>query len=155
VDIFEKDLPHTKLGQSVTVRVSAYPDRTFSGKIFYIGDTVSDDTKTLCVRARINNPDLKLKPGMFAETNIVIGKKQDALVVPREAILVEENQKIVFVVEDADFHRRFVTTGIETDKYVEITSGLSAEAVVVTSGHYQLLSKANAAGTDPHAGHIH
>jgi cobalt-zinc-cadmium efflux system membrane fusion protein len=155
IDIFEKDLASVKKGQQVTLRVPAYPGDDFTGKLFYIGDTVAEETKTLCLKAQIENRAGLLKPGMFADTSIVVGKKENALVVPKEAILNDEDEKIVFVAEGEDYHRHVVTTGMESDGFVEILSGLGADARVVISGHYQLLSRADKEAMDPHAGHVH
>jgi len=154
-DIFEKDLTKIKIGQKVKVSVTAYGDEIFTGKIFYIGNTLNKNTKTIKILVEINNQKEKLKPGMFANTFIVIGEKQKALVIPKESILEDENLNIVFVKEDEEFHRHIVTTGIISDEYVEILSGLGAGDVVVTKGNYQLKSKLKMSTIDPHAGHVH
>lgn len=154
-DIFEKDLTKIKIGQKVKVTVTAYANEIFTGKIFYIGNTLNRDTKTIKILLEINNQNEKLKPGMFANTFIVVGEKQKALVIPKESILEDENLNIVFVKEDEGFHRHIVTTGIISDEYVEILSGLGAGDVVVTKGNYQLKSKLKMSGIDPHAGHVH
>jgi membrane fusion protein, heavy metal efflux system len=154
-DIFEKDLTKIKIGQKVKVSVTAYGEEKFSGKIFYIGNTLNKDTKTINILVELNNRNEKLKPGMFANTFIVVGEKQKALVIPKESILEDENLNIVFVKEDAGFHRHVVTTGIISDEFVEIVSGLGAGDIVVTTGNYQLKSKLKMSGIDPHAGHVH
>ncbi len=154
-DIFEKDLAKLQMGQTVKVKVSAYPQNIFTGKIFYIGNTLNSDTKTINILVEIDNKQEKLKPGMFAETNIVVGEKQSTLVVQKEAVLEDENLKIVFVREEEGYHRHVVTTGIESVEMVEILSGLAPGAIVVTKGNYQLKSKLKMSDLDPHAGHSH
>ena len=154
-DIFEKDLTRIKKGQTVHVRVSAYQNDYFTGKIFYIGSTLDSDTKTIKILVEIGNKGEKLKPGMFANTNIVIGKKANTLVIPKEAILEDEGLQIVFAKEPQGYHRHVVTTGIVSDPYIEILSGLSEGNVIVTKGNYQLKSKLKMSGVDPHAGHVH
>ena len=154
-DIFEKDLTKVQVGQTVKVKVSAYPQSIFTGKIFYIGNTLNSDTKTINILVEIDNKQEKLKPGMFAETNIVAGEKPSTLVVPKEAVLEDENLKVVFVREEEGYHRHVVTTGIESIEMVEILSGLAPGAIVVTKGNYQLKSKLKMSDLDPHAGHSH
>jgi len=154
-DIFEKDLTKIKIGQKVKVRVSAYPDEIFISKIFFIGSTLNQQTKTINIMVEIQNTTERLKPGMFANTNIVIGEKADALVVPKNAILEDENLKIVFVKEQEGYHRHVISPGIESDEFVEVLSGLKQGDIVVTKGNYQLKSKLKMSGVDPHAGHVH
>lgn len=154
-DIFEKDLSRIKLGQKVRVRVSAYTDEVFSGKIFYIGNTLNRETKTIKILVEINNRTEKLKPGMFANTNIIVGDKKNTLVIPREAVLEDEHLNIAFVKEGEGYHRHVVQLGIVSDMFVEILSGLRSGDIVVTNGNYQLKSKLKMTGIDPHAGHQH
>jgi len=154
-DIFEKDLSKIKIGQKIKVRVSAYQDDMFVGKIFYIGNTLNRDTKTTKILVEISNLSQKLKPGMFASTSIVVGEKKNALVIPREAVLEDEHLQVVFVKEPEGYHRHVITPGIISDEYIEILSGLRRGAVVVTKGNFQLKSKLKMAGIDPHAGHSH
>ena len=154
-DIFEKDLTKIKIGQKVRVNVTAYPDVFFIGKIFYIGSTLNPDTKTIKVLIEIDNKTKKLKPGMYANTHIVVGQKENALIIPREAVLDDEHLNIVFVKETGGYHRHVVETGIIADPFVEVLSGLVAGDIVVTKGSYQLKSKLKMSGVDPHAGHVH
>jgi len=154
-DVFEKDLTKIRIGQKVKLTVTAYADEIFTGKIFYIGNTLNQSTKTIKLLVEISNQNEKLKPGMFANTFIVVGEKEKTLVIPKNAILEDESLNIVFVKEDEGFHRHVVTTGIISDGSVEIISGLAAGDVVVTKGNYQLKSKLKMSGIDPHAGHTH
>ena len=154
-DIFEKDLTQVKMGQKVKVKVSAYPEDTFTGKIFYIGSTLDRDTKTIKILIEIENKTEMLKPGMFANTNIIIGKKANTLVIPKEAILEDEGLQIVFVKEPQGYHRHVIKTGIVSDPYIEILSGVAEGNIIVTKGNYQLKSKLKMSGVDPHAGHVH
>ena len=154
-DIFEKDLTKIRPGQTVKVKVSAYPDDVFTGEIFYIGSTLNPETKTIKILVEIDNTPEKLKPGMFAETNIVIGEKLSTLVVPKEAVLEDENLKIVFVREEEGYHRQVVTTGVESVEMIEILSGLTQGSTIVIRGNYQLKSKLKNNALDPHAAHSH
>jgi len=155
VDLFEKDLKTVQKGQPVHVRVSAYPDQSFDGSIFHVGNTLNAQTKTIKLLASLPNPKLLLKPGMYAVSEIVIGSKPRVLSVPRSAILEDEQLQVVFVREGNAYHRHVVKTGIVSGAWVEILEGLTPGAIVVTQGNYQLRSKARMGNVDPHAGHVH
>ena len=154
-DIFEKDLTQVKIGQKVRINVSAYANQYFIGKIFYIASTLNPDTKTIKILIEIDNRSKKLKPGMFADTHLIVGQKQDALVIPRDAVLEDEQLQVVFVKESGGYHRHVVQTGIVSDPFIEILEGLAPGDIVVTKGNYQLRSKQRMGGVDPHAGHVH
>ncbi len=154
-DIFEKDLVQIRLKQRVKLQVAAYPGEYFDGSIIFIGSTLHPVTKTVKVMVGIRNMDEKLKPGMFAQTGIVVGTKKDALVVPSKAVLDDEQLQVVFVKEPGGYHRHVVQTGILSPPFVEIVSGLEPGALIVTEGAYQLRSKMRMTGVDPHAGHVH
>lgn len=154
-DIFEKDLSQIRIGQRMKVRISGYPEALFAGRIFYMGSTLAPDTKTIKILAEIDNRARMLKPGMFANTHIVVGMEVNVLAVLKEAVLKDEGLQIVFVKEPEGYHRHVVMTGIVSDPYIEILSGVEEGAVVVTKGNYQLKSKLKMSGIDPHAGHQH
>ncbi len=139
----------------MNIAVSAYPGEVFTGKVFYISDTLNEETRTIHIMAGIDNRARKLKPGMYADTHIVVGESRSALVVPEEAVLDDESLSIVFVREEGGYHRHVVQTGTESHGWVEIVSGLDPGAEVVTTGAYQLKSRMKMAGIDPHAGHNH
>lgn len=153
-NVFEKDLSKIAVGRPVYLQVAAYDD-TFTGTVTYVGHTVDEDTKTIKIIAEIDNRSEKLKPGMFATVDIVIGRQNNVLAIPREAILEDEDLAIVFVREGDDYHRHIVETGIESSGLVEITDGLNTGDTVVTTGNYQLKSRLRMSTIDPHAGHNH
>ena len=153
-NIFEKDLTSVAVGQQVAVRVAAFAE-TFDGTIFHIGSTIDEATKTVTMLAEIPNPRELLKPGMYAATDIALGDRRDALVVPREAVLNDEHLRIVFVNEDGDYHRHVVETGMTSGGFTEITGGLYSGDIVVTTGNFQLKSRLTMGSVDPHAGHAH
>ena len=155
MDLFEKDIRFIENGVSVRARVSAYPGEVFEGRVIYVGGKLDPEKKTVPVLAEIVNNGEKLKPGMFADAVIAVGGETERLVVPRDAVLSDENLHIVFLKEDGGYHRHVVETGIETDEYIEIVNGISAGDLVVTKGNYQLKSKQRMGAIDPHAGHNH
>jgi len=155
-DIFEKDLPRINRSTRVKLDVPAFPNRTFEGEIIYLGATVDESTRTVKMRSLVPNTDLDLKPGMFAEVQIVVGSHKQAVAVPEEAILAGEDEKYVFVSHGDHFDRRVVETGTRNrDGLVVILSGLAEGQEVVVQGQHQINSSLQMKGVDPHAGHTH
>ena len=140
-EIYEKDLAKVRIGQAVEITVPAYPDEVFRGKLSYIGDVVDEDTRTITVRAEVENDDHRLKPGMFADVCILLNGGEQALVVPTAAVLVEGDRKIVFVHHEDCFVCREVKTGVVNGDYQQIVSGLAADEEVVIEGNHELKSE--------------
>lgn len=117
VDVYDTQLPLVAMGQQVTVRVNAYPDRSFTGRVDNIGTVVEPTSRAVKVRVALANPGLELKPGMFADVEIETGGAADkapVLAVPSNAIQHDGADQIVFVVlEPGRFQRRVVRTAAE------------------------------------------
>jgi cobalt-zinc-cadmium efflux system membrane fusion protein len=155
-DIYEKDLAHVKAAKTIKVTVPAFPGRTFTGRIVYLGATLDETTRTVKMRSVIPNPDYDLKPGMFAEVRIVVGSHKKVVAIPMEAVIAEGETDFVFVKEGDDFHRHEVQVGHHNEAgLVPVFAGLSAGAEVVVQGHHQIRSRLLMEGVDPHAGHTH
>jgi len=140
-DLYEKDIAKIREGQYVNASVPAYPGEKFAGKICYISDVLNEETRTITVRAEMENKNFKLKPGMFADIGIFLNHAADVLVVPEEAILDDKDEKIVFVKQDDKFFLHVVEIGAKENNSVEILSGLNEGDIVVTDGNFQLKSK--------------
>lgn len=113
-------------------------DRVFPGTVFAVEPAVDATTRSLRLRARCPNPDGVLVPGAFANVQLVLRSVPDALAVPAIAVIPELGGTKVFVVEDGRAQPRPVTTGIRTEKVVQITDGLAPGDLVVTTGILQL-----------------
>jgi membrane fusion protein (multidrug efflux system) len=92
------------------------------------------ETGTIKVTVETNDPSMRLKPGMFVEVRIVIGQKDDVLVVPRKALLYKQNNIYVFVTDQNMVTQREVSLGLIEEDYAEVTSGLQEGDVIVTVG---------------------
>ncbi len=134
--VYESDLAAVKIGDRATVRAVAYPDRSFEGRVSYIGDEVDRRTRTVLARIEVPNRDHLLKPGMFAHTLIEgSGGSRDELVAPESAVFDYQGEKIVFVAAGLNrYEARSVDTGGETVNGVEILAGLRDGEEVVASG---------------------
>ncbi len=139
LDIYEKDLAKVRVGQSVVVRLGAYPDRTFTGKVTYLSDLMDEKTKTVKARVEIANPERLLKPGMFAEARIETGAGiEKKITVPKEAVFLLDEGPVVFIEKDRAFFPRRVETGKELSGRVEILNGISENEKVIVEGGYYL-----------------
>jgi membrane fusion protein, heavy metal efflux system len=140
-EIYEKDLAKIKPRQEVQIAVPAYPEERFTGVISYIGDIVHPETRTITVRTRVPNEDFKLKPGMFADIEILVEHRQNAITVPTEAVLDDLDRKIVFLHQGEQFICQPVEVGAAFNGFIEISSGVAVGDAVVVEGNYQLKSK--------------
>ena len=143
----QQALERVRVGQLVHVMLDAYPGETFNGKIASIGSSVDTTTRSLEVRARLNNPDLKLRPGMFGNIKIDTGKPVSYITLPQTAIVYNSYGDLVYLVEhgtnekgkpDLVVHSVFVKLGQTRGDQVAVLSGVKAGDVVVTAGQMKL-----------------
>lgn len=126
-------------GQEVELRVSAWPERSFSATTSFVSPGVSDDTRDFLVKARLANPDALLKPGTFATAVLTVDVREDAVTVPEEALIATREGYMVFVVDDEDrARRRSVEIGLRHPGRVQITEGLEPGERVVRTGHMRV-----------------
>jgi len=158
LDIYERDLARVAGGQPVDVTTAAYLGRTFPGRIVYVGDIVDPEKRTVRARVEIPNPDMSLKPGMFANALIRVGGEGPPVpAVPREALQEVEGRTVVFVPgpRPGEFRAQPVQVGLPTeDGMVLVQSGLGLGDRVVTTGAFALRSEL-AEGEIGEAGHGH
>ena len=146
IDVYEQDLAQlgraaAKQAVPVDVRVRAFPDRSFQGVIDYIGATMDEKTRTVKVRANVNNPDRLLRPGMFCRGAIAIGDGEQVLTVSKTAVLSDEGKDFVFQHwKDDYFVQRIVHVGRTFPDYVEILEGVEPGDSVITEGAFLLKS---------------
>lgn len=144
IDVYEKDIPRLRLGTGVKVSVTAFPDKSFRGKISYIGDVVDEKTRTEKARVTIDNSSGMLKPGMFASvlTEATSGGTERLIAVPEEAVLVDGTKRYVFVQLAPDkFRRRDIEAGRTLGKRLEVASGLKEGETVAVKGAFILKSE--------------
>jgi cobalt-zinc-cadmium efflux system membrane fusion protein len=154
LDVFERDLSRVSVGQNVSVSTDAFPDRSFPGRIVYVGEILDPAKRTVQARVDIPNTDGALRPGMFAKASIRVGGAGVvAASVPRAAVQEVEGKKVVFVpgTKPGEFRAVPVEVGeaIEGGKVV-ILSGLSAGARVVVAGAFALRSELEKAEIGEH-----
>ncbi|HVJ07254.1 MAG TPA: efflux RND transporter periplasmic adaptor subunit [Acidisarcina sp.] len=139
--IYEYEVPYVHLGQKMTLSLSYFPGKTYTGTITYIYPTVDPQTRTVKVRMELRNPGFALKPQMFADAQLQVNYGTKILV-PQEAVLDSGTEQTVFVVHPGGlFEPRKVTLGPILDGNVAILSGLQAGETVVTSGNFLIDSE--------------
>ncbi len=124
--------------QMIEVQVDAYPGETFSGQIIAVAPYSDVQGHNLDVRAELPNQDLKLRPGLFVRVSVSLGTKEDAILVPEQAIWPIGQDKTVFVVVDGKAESRVVRLGERQPGTVEILSGVEVGDVIVTAGQMKL-----------------
>lgn len=134
-----------KLGQELNLRVAAYDQRVFSGKVTRVNPSVDPVSRTFQIEAIIPNPNNELRPGGFAKADVVVDRKGSGIVVPVEAVIRTVGVTKVFLVADAPASPtkkavREIQVSIETEGagWMEIKGNLPADGEVVTTGQSQL-----------------
>jgi cobalt-zinc-cadmium efflux system membrane fusion protein len=135
VNVYQKDLPYVRVGDTVAIQTDAYPD-VFHGRISYIAASLDPNTRTLQARIETNNPGGKLKKDMYVTATVNAGEIKNAMVLPDAAVLRDnENQPFVYTASTSDqFSRRQVTLGESMNGKTEVTSGLKPGDKVVGNG---------------------
>jgi membrane fusion protein (multidrug efflux system) len=134
----ERFLSRLAQGQGIEVRVAAYPNEGFRGTVYFVNPNVEVDTRTVLVKARLPNPDGRLRAGMFANLALILQVRERAVVIPESALLLEGEQASVFVVEDGAAQPRRVIPGLRLAGALEIREGLSPGEMVVIEGTQKL-----------------
>lgn len=134
----EVHLPKLAAGQTIQAQVDAYPGSVFQGTVYAIDPALDEETRTVLVRARLPNPDSRLRPGMFARLKLTVERRPNALLVPEQAIVPMQDKLFVFRVVDGKAALTPVTVGLRRPGQVEITAGLNADDMVVTDGQMKL-----------------
>jgi Cu(I)/Ag(I) efflux system membrane fusion protein len=143
-EIFESQADWVKVGFPAEVSLAFLPGRTWEGKVEYIYPSLDPKTRTLKARLRFDNPDEALKPNMYANVKIYGGPKEDAIVIPAEALIrTGRESRVVIALGEGRFASRTVTPGIESGDWVEILAGIEPGEEVVTSGQFLIDSEAS------------
>ncbi len=125
-EINEQDIGQVRTGSPTQVSVDAWPDRRFDGKVDFIYPTLDSATRTVQVRIELNNPKGVLKPAMFANVQIAVGKSGKVLTVPASAVIDSGARQVVLVrLAEGRFEPRMVALGNRSDNYVEVLGGHS------------------------------
>lgn len=157
-DVFEQDIGLVKAGAKAMVKISAYPDRTFEGRITYVYPTLKAETRTVPVRVELANPGHLLKPAMFAQVELPVGGRGQVLAIPDTAVIDSGTRRIVLVQAKPDrFEPREVRLGARSENYVEVLEGVKEGEEVVVAANFLIDAESNlkaaVGGLGGHAGH--
>jgi Cu(I)/Ag(I) efflux system membrane fusion protein len=141
-DVYENEIPWIRAGDPADMKLAAIPGRVFSGRVGYIYPYAEAKTRTIKVRVEVDNPDLLLKPDMFADVVIHAQRTVDALVIPAEAVVRSGEREQVFVVRaPGKFEPRVVKLGVSSEGLVQVLDGLAEGDEVVTSSQFLIDSE--------------
>ena len=134
-DVPERFAQEIAVGQPVQIRVDAYPDTVFDGRLLRVSPAANAENRSISVEATVPNPNRQLKAGFFASANIVTRADDQALVVPETAVISFAGVTKLFVVRDRVAYERHVQLGTRDEQgMIEVIDGLHADEVVATSG---------------------
>lgn len=151
-NIYEKDLNQVSRGQRVRVTVSSLPRQIFAGRITTLGAVVEGENRVLPVRAELDNAAGKLKPGMFAQLEVLTDRTpKPVLAIPQSALVEANGQQLVFVQNGNSFQPVEVTLGRLAGNLVEVKSGLFEGDRIVTQRANQLYAQSLRGGSPPEA----
>jgi RND family efflux transporter MFP subunit len=142
--VLESEVGKVLAGREVDLLFSAFPGRTFKGRIEAVSPIISAEDKTCAVHVTMDNPSEEVKPGMHAEVEIPTEIFKDRLLVPQQAILVRGGRKLVFAIEGDIAKWRYIEVGLENERFAEVLPGkepgwgVSAGDTVIVEGHITL-----------------
>ena len=143
-EVFEQDLGAVRAGQAAKVRVNAYPDKVFDGKVAFVYPTVNAETRTARVRIELANRGSLLKPDMYANVELATGERAPRLAVPDSAVIDSGTRRIVLVRRgEGLFEPREVKLGLRGDGYVEVSEGIKEGELVVVSANFLIDAESN------------
>jgi Cu(I)/Ag(I) efflux system membrane fusion protein/cobalt-zinc-cadmium efflux system membrane fusion protein len=138
--VYDYEVPWIEEGQPAQMALSYQPGKTYEGTVAYVYPTLDQKTRTVQVRLEFSNPNLELKPGMFANVRIQTRPKSNVTVIPNEAIIRTGERNIVFVAKgEGSFEPREVTLGMEggeRNNEIEILEGVKPGEEIVTSAQF-------------------
>lgn len=141
VHIPDQEVSKLQAGQRASIHVDSYADRSFMGQIVRISPVVDIATGTVRATIEMDNDSSLLRPGMFSRVSILYDQHADTLLIPRDAVLTEDDMESVFLIQDNVATRTQIQTGYADSQFVEILSGLQNNDVVVTTGQATLKDK--------------
>ena len=134
IEVVERDIPRVKIGQQAELRAEAYPDRIFEGTVTRIVQALNRATRTMTVEIDLPNRDRRLKGGMFARVEVLVGTHLQALQIPIDAVSRLEESQYVYIVEEGKARRVDIEVGAQQGSYIEITNGLTGDEEIIVSG---------------------
>lgn len=135
----EPQLPEknfANVGKGLKVYITSYtnPYDTLIGQVTQLSPVIDPDARTFKTFVEIGNPDSRLLPGMFVKADLVMNSSENTIVIPKDIVVSRNRQRFVFVVDKGVAQQRAIAVGLEGDKNLEVTSGLSVGETIVSRG---------------------
>ncbi|MFQ5549948.1 MAG: efflux RND transporter periplasmic adaptor subunit [Gemmatimonadales bacterium] len=147
-EVFEQDLRFVTVGQQAHIEVEAYPGEHLMGDVSFVYPTVDVQTRTNRIRVTIRNPDLRLKPGMFATVYIEAPLGAEFPVIPLDAVVVTGERNLVFVRDDSGMlNPREIVVGAHAEDRVQIIDGLREGEIIVAAANFLVDAESRLAST--------
>jgi membrane fusion protein (multidrug efflux system) len=134
INLPEKNITTIHVGQEVSITNYTLPKDTLKAKINELSPVVSTETRTFKGKLLIDNPELKLRPGMFVKADIEVARRDSVIVISKDIIVSGNRGKTVYIVEKGAARDRIITTGLENETMVEVLEGLKKNDRIVTKG---------------------
>jgi RND family efflux transporter MFP subunit len=134
VEVEERHVSLVRIGSVARVVTDAYPERSFEARATRIVHALDPRSRTLGFEMEIHNPQHLLKPGMYARAELVIDRHPGAVLVPGEALTMENDRAVVMIVQNGVVSRRPVSTGVTEGTLVEVTRGLTGTESLIVEG---------------------
>jgi membrane fusion protein (multidrug efflux system) len=134
----EREMSKLRVGQPASLTVDAISGADFTGRIARVSPVVDPTTGTIKVTVEVRDPSRQLKAGMFGRVNVVHDVHTNTLLVPKGAVVAEDAESAVFVVQDSVAYRKLVKTGYVNGANIEVLEGLKVGEVIVTTGQGSL-----------------
>lgn len=134
IEVVERDIPLVKIGQKAELRAEAYPDQVFEGTVTRIVQALNRATRTMTVEIDLPNTDRRLKGGMFARVEMMVGTHHQALQIPIDAVSRLEHMQYVYIVQEGKAQRVDIEIGARNGNHVEITKGLTGREQIIVAG---------------------
>jgi multidrug efflux pump subunit AcrA (membrane-fusion protein) len=142
LDIPEKYIPKLSLGQEAKAKVDSWPNEEFSGVVTKISPIIDVSTRSTPIEITMDNPERKLRSGMFAKVNIILEKRTAVPAIIKEATIGRDSSSYVFTIENKKAVLKQVSLGIRDGVYYEIKSGIKEGDLVVIMGQQKLFEGA-------------
>ncbi|WP_300453167.1 efflux RND transporter periplasmic adaptor subunit [Accumulibacter sp.] len=143
-EVFEQDIGLLRTGSHAKIRVNAYPEKVFHGVVSYIYPTLEAATRTVALRIELANPDLLLKPAMFAQVELPVAGRSMGVSVPLSAVIDSGKRQIVLIeLGEGRFAPREVKLGARSDDYVEVLDGVRDGERVVVAANFLIDAESN------------
>jgi RND family efflux transporter MFP subunit len=142
VRILESEISKIKVGQPVVIQFPARKNKLYYGKVESIAPFIAQNSRTCEVRVKLHN-DGVLREGMYAEVKIGVENHKERILIVKEALLIRDGKKLVFVAESEKAKWQYVKTGLENKYLLEITEGINPKQLIIINGHFSLSHDAN------------